>query len=157
MTHPEATSRISSTLRKSTEGSKLGRIIPLENKGRYVGKSSGTLSELKIERKDDSIKLTSINGKGDVGGAALKIPISEIPKVIEVLLQECKEPAIEAAIVIEGEVTKQEIPEDLRLKVIYPHPTNPSADILENGGISKREVTQEDGEKYLRWLVEMDN
>ncbi|MGA9097895.1 MAG: hypothetical protein WB392_03085 [Methanotrichaceae archaeon] len=132
-------------------------IIPFETKGRYVGKSSGNLSELKIERKEDSIKLTSINGKSEVGGAALKIPISEIPKVIEVLLQECKEPAIEAAVVIEGKITKQEIPEGICLKVIYPHPTNPRADILENGSISKKEVTQEDGEKYLGWLVEMDS
>ena len=132
-------------------------IIPLENKGRYVGKSSGTLTELKIERKEDNIKLTSINGKGEVGGAALKIPISEISKVIEALLQECNEPAIEAAIVIEGKITKQEIPEGMRLKVIYPHPTNPSADIIEKGSISKSEVTQEDGEKYLGWLVEIGN
>ncbi len=132
-------------------------IVPLAVKGRYTGKSSGTLSELKVERKDENIKIISINGKGETGGAVLKIPISEIPKMIEVLLQECKEPAIEAAIVIEGKVTKKEIPEGMRLKVIYPHPTNPRADILEKGSISENEVTQEDGVKYLGWLVEMDN
>lgn len=77
--------------------------------------------------------------------------------MIEVPLQECEEPATEAAIVIEGKVTNQEIPEGMRLKVIYPDPSNPSADILENGGKSKVEVSQEDVEKYLGWLVEMDN
>lgn len=132
-------------------------IVQFAAKGRYVGKSSGNLSKLKVERKEDSIKIISINSRGEIGGAALKIPISEIPKVIEVLLKECNEPAIEAAIVIEGKVTKKEIPEGIRLKVIYPHPTNPRADILENSRISEREVTQEDGEKYLGWLVEMDN
>ena len=132
-------------------------IIKLETKGRYVGKSSGTLSELKIERKEDSIKLTSINGKSEVGGAALKIPVSEITKVIEALLQECKEPAIEAAIVIEGKVTKQEIPEGMRLKVIYPDPMKPRADIIEKGSRSESEVTQEDGQKFLGWLVEIGN
>ncbi len=132
-------------------------IIAFETKGRYVGKSSGALSQLKIERKDDSIKLTSINAKSDVGGVALKIPISEIPKVVEALLQECTEPAIEAAIVIEGKVTKQEIPEGMRLKVIYPDSMNPRADIIEKAGKSESEVTQEDGEKFLGWLVEMDN
>jgi hypothetical protein len=131
-------------------------IIPFAVKGRYTGKSSGVLCELKVERMDDSIKLSSINSKSDVGGAVLKIPMSEIPKIVEALLQECKQPAIEAAIVIDGKITKKDIPEGLRLKVIYPHPTNPRADILENGSISEREVTQEDGEKYLGWLVEMD-
>ena len=77
-------------------------------------------------------------------GAVLKIPISEISKVIEVLLQECNEPAIEAAVVIEGKVTKKETPEGVRLKVIYPHPTNPHPDILEKSGISEEEVTEED-------------
>ncbi len=132
-------------------------IVQFASKGRYAGKSSGTLSKLKVERKEDSIKVISVNGKGESGGASLTIPISEIPKVIEVLLQGCSEPAIEAAIVIEGKITKKEIPEGIRLKVIYPHPTNPHADILENSCVSEREVTQEDGEKYLGWLVEMDN
>ncbi len=57
--------------------------------------------------------------------------------MIEALLQEYNEPAIEAAIVIEGKVTKQEIPEGLRQKAIYPHPTNPRADIIENGSRSR--------------------
>jgi hypothetical protein len=131
-------------------------IVSFAVKGRYIGKSSGVLSELKVERKDDSIRLASINGKSDVGGVVLKIPISEIPKVVEALLQECKQPAIEAAIVIDGKITKGDIPEGLRLKVIHPHPTNPQADILQNGSISEGEITQEDGEKYLGWLVEMD-
>jgi len=144
-----------SIIEMANEGGKLGMIIPLETKGRYVGKSSGILSELKIERKDDSIKLTSINGKSEIGGATLKIPISEIPKMIDALLQECKVSTIEAAIVIEGKVTKQEILEGMRLKVIYPHPTNPRADIIENGIKSASEVTQEDGEKFLGWLVEI--
>lgn len=132
-------------------------IVPFAVKGRYAGKSSGFLTKLKIEQKEDMVKITSINGKGDSGGAVFKIPISEITKVIEALLQECKEPTIEAAIVIEGKVTKKEIPEGLRLKVIYPHPTNPRANILENSSESEGEVTQADGEKYLGWLVEMDN
>lgn len=66
-------------------------------------------------------------------------------------------PAIEAAIVIEGKVTKQEMPEGMWLKVISPHPTNPRADIIENGSRSESEVTQEDGGKFLGWLVEMDD
>ncbi len=85
-------------------------IVPFGAKGRYVGRSSGVLSELKIERKDDSIKMTSINSKGDINGTALKIPISEIPKIIEALLQECNNPPIETGIVIEGKITNIQCP-----------------------------------------------
>ncbi len=105
-------------------------------KCRYTGKISGVLSGLNIERQEGSIKLTAINSKGNAGAVVLEIPDSEILKVID------------------GRVTKKDIPEGVRLKVIHSHPTNPRTDIFEMDSISEEEVSQEDGEKYLGWLVE---
>ncbi len=123
-------------------------------KGRYTGKISGVLSGLNVERQEGSIKLTSINSKGNAGAVVLEIPDSEILKVIDAIRQEAEEPAKEATIVIDGRVTKKDIPEGVRLKVIHSHPTNPRADIFEMDSILEEEVSQEDGEKYLGWLVE---
>lgn len=128
--------------------------VSFASKGRYTGKTSGVLSELNVERQEDGIKLTSINSKGNAGAVILEIPASEIQKMIDALRQEGDAPAMEAAIVIDGKIKKKDIPEGVRLKVIYPHPTNPRADIFESGGVSEEEVSQEDGEKYLGWLVE---
>lgn len=127
----------------------------MQPKAANTGKISGILSGLNVERQKGSIKLTSINSKGNSGAVVLEIPDSEILKVIDAIRQEAEEPAKEATIVMsDGRIMKKDIPEGVRLKVIHSHPTNPCADIFETDCISAEEVSQEDGEKYLGWLVE---